>query len=254
MNPKQMTLEEYEPEIFRRQSVGVSAHLARTSVLQGFEQDLTETEARWCERFSDSLKKRKKKIDPNGLSMRMLKGCCQAIEDGTLPRFCLSFTGGGMTSNGEYSTQSFSVSRRIGKECTLSDILEDTVDAKYFLSDTAVKALTSLRDAKVEPLLPPIRERERERRHNTDAVRKYVGGQGSVEKSTRRISDERWNGSESQRLSQEVIQIAMAKSHRNNPNQYRVYSKHGIAPCLNKAEGGGRTPYIYPNEDQGSDS
>ena len=163
MNPKQMTLEEYEPEIFRRQSVGVSAHPVRTSVLQGFEQDLTETEARWCERFSDSLKKRKKKIDPNGLSMRMLEGCCQAIEDGTLPRFSLSFTGGGMTSNGEYSTQSFSVSHRIGKECTLSDILEDTVDAKYFLSDTAVKALTSLRDAKVEPLLPPIRERERER-------------------------------------------------------------------------------------------
>ena len=50
-----------------------------------------------------------------------------------------------------------------------------------------------------------------------------------------------------------VTQIAMTKSERNNPNQYRVYDKNGIAPCLNKAEGGERTPYIIIDEDKECD-
>ena len=53
-----------------------------------------------------------------------------------------------------------------------------------------------------------------------------------------------------ERVEPGVVQIAMCKSNRKNPNQYRVYSKNGLAPCLNKAEGGGRTPYIYPNEEE----
>lgn len=48
----------------------------------------------------------------------------------------------------------------------------------------------------------------------------------------------------------QVMQIAMCKAERNNPNQYRVYDKRGIAPCLNKAEGGGRTPYIVQDEEE----
>lgn len=33
-------------------------------------------------------------------------------------------------------------------------------------------------------------------------------------------------------------------SNRDNPNQYRVYDKDGLAPCLNQMEGGGRQPHI----------
>lgn len=42
----------------------------------------------------------------------------------------------------------------------------------------------------------------------------------------------------------EVNQIGMQKPHRTNPNQYRLYDTEGIAPCLNKMDGGGREPHI----------
>ena len=42
----------------------------------------------------------------------------------------------------------------------------------------------------------------------------------------------------------EVNQIGMQKSHRTNPNQYRLYDTEGISPCLNKMDGGGREPHI----------
>ena len=43
----------------------------------------------------------------------------------------------GMTANGNVLTARISESHRIGNECSLSDILEDTPDPKYFLSDGA---------------------------------------------------------------------------------------------------------------------
>ena len=44
----------------------------------------------------------------------------------------------------------------------------------------------------------------------------------------------------------EVKQIGnvMPTATRSNPNQGRVYNTAGIAPCLNKMEGGGRVPFI----------
>jgi hypothetical protein len=41
----------------------------------------------------------------------------------------------GMTANGKCLTAKISESHRIGKECSLSDILEEQVDQKYFLSE-----------------------------------------------------------------------------------------------------------------------
>ena len=40
-----------------------------------------------------------------------------------------------MTQNGRLSTVPILVSLRTGKECSLSDILEQNVDKKYILSD-----------------------------------------------------------------------------------------------------------------------
>lgn len=42
----------------------------------------------------------------------------------------------------------------------------------------------------------------------------------------------------------EVNLIGMQKSHRTNPNQYRLYDTDGISPCLTKMDGGGREPHI----------
>ena len=36
----------------------------------------------------------------------------------------------------------------------------------------------------------------------------------------------------------------MTTKKRSNPNQRRIYAVDGIAPCLNKMDGGGREPYI----------
>lgn len=42
-----------------------------------------------------------------------------------------------------------------------------------------------------------------------------------------------------------IEQIGMLKSERKNKNQYRVYESNGIAPTLNKMDGGGREPHIF---------
>jgi len=36
----------------------------------------------------------------------------------------------------------------------------------------------------------------------------------------------------------------MQKSHRKNPNPYRLYDTDGISPCLTKVDGGGLEPHI----------
>lgn len=45
-----------------------------------------------------------------------------------------------------------------------------------------------------------------------------------------------------------IDQVGMMKSERSNPNQYRVYEVGGIAPTLNKMDGGGREPHIVVSE------
>ena len=45
----------------------------------------------------------------------------------------------------------------------------------------------------------------------------------------------------------DVRQIAKLDSHRNNPNQYRVYDDTGLSPTLTTMGGGGRQPHIPVN-------
>ena len=47
----------------------------------------------------------------------------------------------GMTCNGNVLTAKISESRKIGSECLLSDILEDTPDQKYFLSEEVMQKI-----------------------------------------------------------------------------------------------------------------
>ncbi len=72
--------------------------------------------------------------NPASLSLRTLSICCQAREAGILPPFCLTYGKQGMTLNGSVSTVRISESPSTGRECTLLDILEESVDEKYFLS------------------------------------------------------------------------------------------------------------------------
>lgn len=68
--------------MFPELTAGVSEHLVRTSPLQENGQDLTETDQALSERCFVFLANLKKKTDPNGLSTRMLRECCRAIEGG----------------------------------------------------------------------------------------------------------------------------------------------------------------------------
>lgn len=82
VNGTALTFDKSGQAMFPELTAGASAHLARISALQESEQDLTETEAALSERCSVFLANLKKKTDPNGLSTRMLRECCRAIEGG----------------------------------------------------------------------------------------------------------------------------------------------------------------------------
>ena len=60
------------------------------------------------------------------------------IPSGQYSGSCMNW---GMTFNGRCLTARISESHRIGKECSLSDILEEHPDQKYFLSEEAVKKI-----------------------------------------------------------------------------------------------------------------
>src|SRR3990167_11318725 len=62
----------------------------------------------------------------------------------------------GMTSNGKCLTARISESPRIGKECSLSDVLEEQIDHKYFLSENLTQKLLNYRDTSQTPLPPDM--------------------------------------------------------------------------------------------------
>ena len=129
----QMTLEQWMPEACPKQIVGVLEHHVKILALQEKELDWTETDRALYEKFLDCWKNKKKKTDLNGLSMKMLRECFLATEDSTICQSSLKWTNLGMISNGKILTVNGS-SPKTGSAFTLSDILEDTVPGKYFLS------------------------------------------------------------------------------------------------------------------------
>lgn len=101
----------------------------------------------------DSSKK-KQKISPSGWSMKTLRECLTQTTDGISYPYCLQWMDWGMTLNGRLSTQKISESLRIGKECTLSDILEPVVASKYYLSQQIVSKLISWKGKSIQTLSP----------------------------------------------------------------------------------------------------
>ena len=73
--------------------------------------------------------------------LKMSKDCFHIMTDIRSAPYSGSCQNWGMTYNGKFSIQSALVCPRIGKECSLSDILEDQVDQKYFLSDKATQGI-----------------------------------------------------------------------------------------------------------------
>ena len=88
------------------------------------------------------LKTSKKRIDPSIYSLRTLKTYLVLTEDLTFSDFSLSWTKSGTMQNGMFSTQQKSC-LSTENEFTLSDILEEKVLDKYFLSDQVKNRLLS---------------------------------------------------------------------------------------------------------------
>lgn len=132
-NGMQKILDQSMQKMFQEQSAGVSEHHAKILVSLEEGRDLMETDQALYEKFLESWKNKKSKTDLNGLSMKMLRECFLQTEDSTIYRSSLKWTDSGTIANGRISTQN-GMSRKTGSAYTLSDILEDTVDQKYFLS------------------------------------------------------------------------------------------------------------------------
>lgn len=83
------------------------------------------------------------RIDPNGLSLKMLKICSPLIGDGTLRPFSIRWPKSAIISNTDCLIHASTAFRKTGNASTLSliDILEPRVDEKYFLSPQATARL-----------------------------------------------------------------------------------------------------------------
>lgn len=115
----------------------------RTFLYLAGKEGLPENEALSFLKLLDCSKARLPKIDPNGLSLKTLKICSPLIEDGTLRPFSIRWPKSAIISNTDCLIHASTAFRKTGSESILSliDILEPTVDEKYFLSPQATARL-----------------------------------------------------------------------------------------------------------------
>ena len=141
----EMTSRQSDQVTFLTQMYGLLGRLVRMSRLQEGEPEFTETEVDSFLTSLTSSKAKKKKIDPNGLSSKMLKAFSTAMQDGTSSIISVNWPKLGMMSSGRFSTLKTTECLKTESECTLSDILEAEVDEKYYLSaQKAVEILSKL--------------------------------------------------------------------------------------------------------------
>jgi hypothetical protein len=122
--------------------------LAKVSLLLGSEKDLKILEAHSSLRYAESYGLKDLAI----YSLRMSKDSSPTMTE--LPSKPLSerWMNWGMTANGKCLTARITVSRKTEKGCSLSDILEDNPDQKYFLSEKQTKYIQKQMNKSATPL------------------------------------------------------------------------------------------------------
>ena len=140
-NGTQMTLEQWLPQACPQQTVGVSGSHARTSALPENRQDSADTVLLCFSQLQGLLETQKKKIDPNTCLLRTWKTYLALTGGAISSNFSLSWTRSGTMRNGRLSTVKISEYRKTGSGCSLSDILEESVPEKYFLSREQVEKI-----------------------------------------------------------------------------------------------------------------
>jgi len=124
--------------------------LVKLSALLGKEEDLMTPEGLSFLKLHGFFETK----DPDIFFSKMLK-VYLVMKAEKLSRQYLGFSPTlGTTVNGKYLIPRTSESHRIGKECSLSEILEENVDQKYFLSKEVTQRLMG--KLRVQPLTPTI--------------------------------------------------------------------------------------------------
>ena len=170
VNGTQVTLDEFMPEIFQTQTVGASDSHVRTSASRESNSDLLATAQACFSELCTFLDSSKKKRDPLTYSLRMLRTCLVLMEDGISPDFSLKWTKAGIMRNGKFSTVNTSECHTTGNVVLLSDILEEEVPQKYFLSKEQTQRIVFT---------------ESDTEEDTDATRKSSTRKESPKRSTR---------------------------------------------------------------------
>ena len=131
------------PQTCRGSTSGPEDSRVRTFLFLADKEGLPDNEALSFLKLLDCSKARLPKIDPNGLSLKMLKICSPLIEGGTLRPFSVRWPKSAIISNTDFLIRASTAFRKTGNESTLSliDILEPEVDEKYFLSQRATERL-----------------------------------------------------------------------------------------------------------------
>ena len=142
-NGTQMMFAGLSQTTYQKPIVGVSDFPAKTSVSQDTNTDLKEIAQVCFSELQTLLNSSKKKIDPTRYSLKMFAIYFLLIEDSTSQDFSLSWTRSGTMRSGKLSTQSTMASHKTESEYSLSDIVEDDVDEKYFLSREQAEKIMS---------------------------------------------------------------------------------------------------------------
>ncbi len=128
VNGTQMTLEEWMPEACQQQIVGVLAHHAKISLLQKGRKG---GDGRVREVFR-ILREIEEKNRPEWIIYENVKGMLSSNKGFDFLEILLAMDE--LSLNGRFSTVRIGECLKTGSAYTLSDILDDTVDEKYFLS------------------------------------------------------------------------------------------------------------------------
>ena len=111
--------------------------LAKLSVWLVSGEGLTTQEVRCFLKSQELLNKSSHAF----YSLRTSKGCYLTTKETRSILSSPRLMNWGMTANGKCLTAKISGSHKTGKECSLSDILEEHPDQKYFLSEEAAQKI-----------------------------------------------------------------------------------------------------------------
>lgn len=202
---------------------------AKRSALQENEKDLM-TFAGQC---SSILPTRLNKSNHAILSLKTSKVYSITTKGELSEQSSMRWMNSGMMSNGICITAKTTEFPKTESVSILSDILEDTVDEKYYLSDE-----------KTEQLLARVSD--------TAETKKVIDDQGRLKKQLRLLDTvptlrANTHGNESKVVEPKILRVIDGKKELGYSSQ-DVYSTDGLCNTLNTMSGGGREPKILIKE------